>query len=347
MMKKLTLTIYFCFIFLLTFGQSPAWVNDNIRRLQYPDETFYTGFTYNLIEQGKSLQEFVERTKTDAQAELVKKIRLRIEAKVQSNVYTQNVNGKYNEIESYNSEAATSSDAEVVGIKTESYYDKSANVVYAFAYVNRLELIGYYKGNLSMNIAQVEGLLQTAQNLEESGEKAKARKQLEAVKPLFAKIRYAQDLLTAVDVNSTSADLQQVKTETLYNTLTQMQARLAQAVYVYVESDENLFGQKVNVVANQLKAALAKSGCSFVDEVENADFRLSIDVSIRQSSSDGDLIFCYADTQVELYDIRKQKVVYSDEIAQKAGGVSKDKAGRKAMTDVVPKISEKLKPWIE
>jgi hypothetical protein len=125
-----------------------------------------------------------------------------------------------------------------------------------------------------------------------------------------------------------------------------MQAQLAQAVYVYITSNEYLFDTKVNIVANQLKAEMAKRGCSFVEDPKKADFKISIKVSTRHASDRGNFVFCYADTQVELYDIRKQKVVYSDEIAQKGGDISHEKAARKAMSDVVKIITEKLKPWI-
>jgi hypothetical protein len=58
-------------------------------------------------------------------------------------------------------------------------------------------------------------------------------------------------------------------------------------------------------------------------------------------------VFCYADVAVELYDTHKQKSVYSNEVAQKGASSSQEKAGIKALSDVVPKIAEELKTWIE
>jgi hypothetical protein len=58
-------------------------------------------------------------------------------------------------------------------------------------------------------------------------------------------------------------------------------------------------------------------------------------------------VFCYADVAVELYDTYKQKVIYKDQIEQKGGSNSLDKAGRKALGDVAQKIIEKLKDWIQ
>jgi len=163
---------------------------------------------------------------------------------------------------------------------------------------------------------------------------------------LLERVRASQDLLTAISTGISSDDLQLSRTETLYNRLAQMQAQLAQAVLVYVESKEFLFKEQVNFVANQLKAELAKSGCSFVDDAKKADFKLNINVSTRYSGNNNNFVFCYADAQVELYDIRKQKVMYSDEIAQRGGDTTQERAARRAMNDVVKTISERLKPWI-
>ncbi|GHT08352.1 hypothetical protein AGMMS49525_17550 [Bacteroidia bacterium] len=297
-MKKTISTFCFLFVFLALFGQEtpPAWLNENVRASRYSSEIFYTGFAYNIIESGKSLQELAERSKTDAQTELVRKIRVKIEAHTQSTISTQNTNGKYNESEGFSSEAKTSAGAEIVGIKTESYYDKASNTVYAFACVNKYELAGYYKANIGMHLQQAEGSLTTAEQLEQGGEKAKARKQCEEAIPLLAKVRYAQDLLTAIDA-ADSESLQQTKTEDLRSKATQMLARLAQGVYVYVASSEDNFGKTENVLANKLKAILAKSGCSFVENDTQADFKLTISANTRKLDAlpSSNIVFVYAD----------------------------------------------------
>jgi hypothetical protein len=193
----------------------------------------------------------------------------------------------------------------------------------------------------------VEGLLQTAQDLVNNSEKPKARQQCEMAKPLFDKIRLIQDSLSAISPDISTEDLQQKKVEQLYNTLTQMSAQLAQAVLVYVESSEDLFGEKVNIVANKLKAEMAVSGCSFIDDAAKADFKLTIHAKAREGSKTENIVFCFADVAVELYDTHKQKTVYSDELAEKGGSTSQDKASRKAMENAVAKIINKISNWIK
>lgn len=330
---------------LVLFGQEkPDWINNDLRNAKFPPNVFLTGFAQRVLE--KSISNEIEQTKLDAQADLTKQIRLMIKTKTQSSMSTQSINGQYDERENFGNESSVETNVEIIGIKTETYHNKSSNTLYAFAYTNKYELIGYYKGNLSVNIGQTESFVKTAQDLETNGEKAKARQQLENAQPVFSKIRFAQDILTVLDSNIAAEDLQQEKSETLYNIFAQMQARLAQAVYVYVENREDLFGTKVNIVANKVKAELAANGCSFVENQAQADFLLKIDVSTRASSQVGGLFFCYADTQIKLYDVRKQKTVYSDEISEKSGANTQEKAGRMAMDNVVLPIVEKIKNWI-
>ena len=348
-MKKITLAFVFLAIVFSTLSaqEKPDWLDESVRSMKFPATVFYTGFSYGDLAPNRSLQEVTQQMKTEAQADAVRKIRVRINATSQSSIATLSANGKYSETESFTNQSTTQADAEIAGIKSETYFDSKANRVYAFAYVNRYELIGYYKSNLSLNINQIEGFLQTAQDLEAQHEKAKARQQCEAAQPLFDKIRYAQDMLTALDSDVSAYDLQQDKTTELYNRATQLLAQLAQGIYVYVESRENLFGAAVDITSSKLKAELAVSGCSFTDHAEEADFYLKLRTSVRKSDSSNGLEFCYADASVELYDTHKQKVVYSDEIAQKGGSNTLDKAGRKALSDVASKIAEKLKNWIQ
>ena len=347
-MKKTATLLTFTMVSLALFGQEkPRWLNENQRAQQYPVQTFYTGFAYNDVPPGKSLQDVTQQVKTEAQADLSKKIRVQILSKSQNQISAASSNGQYDESESFTNQSTTESSTEVVGVKIESYYDRANGEVYAFAYANKYELIGYYKGSLAMNLTQAEGLLQTARNLEAGNEKAKARQQCEMAKPLLGKVRYAQDLLTAVDVNATAADLQQQKTEQLHNALAQMQARLAQGVYVYVECEETNFTKMTTLVESRLKAALARKGCSFVLSPSQADFQLYITATTRHHSDYESFATCYADVQVNLVDTRKKKSIFKDEISQKGTAATKENAGRMALEDVVPVIAGKLSSWIE
>jgi hypothetical protein len=69
---------------------------------------------------------------------------------------------------------------------------------------------------------------------------------------------YEQNLLAALDITATSQSLQYAQSQTLLNEAIQMQSRVV--VNVYVKSNENIAGKKVNIIANKIKAALASTG---------------------------------------------------------------------------------------
>jgi hypothetical protein len=345
-MKKCSIFLYSLLLPLIMSGQTPPrWINNAWRASSYPDNAYYAAF----LSEDATLRETPAQAKARMETAVKRKVSESIRVRVKSQqTFMEEDAGTVESARSYNrEEIQTSADAEIAGLKVESYYDEKTKQVYAFAYVNKYELTGYYKANLSLQLQQAEGALQTAGQLEAAGEKAKARKHCEEAMRLLNKIRPTQDLLTALDGTASREALLVPETEALHNILVQMQARLAQGVYVVVESSESLFGTPVDIVTGKLKAILALKGCSFTGDETQADFRLRLDVSTRMVSNNGSIVFCYADAAIELYDVRKQKAVYTDNLSQKGGSTSQDKAGRKAMADIAPGISEKIAPWIE
>jgi len=344
-MKRIAAAILFATFFHVLNGQEkPVWLDEDFRQMKYPENTYFTGFAYGEIPTGRSLNDIVQTLKTEAQADLSRKIRVKITSRTQSEIAATSANGRYSESESFTNRSTTESNVDVAGINIETYHEAKTRTVYAFAYVNRFEMIGYYKSNLTMNLAQSEGLLQTAQSLEIAGEKPKAREQCEAAKSLLVKIRETQEVLTAIDPDS---DLQQTRTESLHNTLTKMQAQLAQAVYVYMESVESNFSRPTTVVANRLKSTLSGKGCSFVENPEQADFKINIEATTRHYNEDRGFVTCYADVAIKLFDTRKAKTVFQDEFSQKGVATSQETAGRKALEDTAPAIVNKILNWVQ
>ena len=348
-MKQIAATVFFISASLvLVSGQGiPDWLDEDFRRMKYPENVYITGFAYGEAAAGKPLQDVVQQMKIDAQADLSRKIRLQITSRTVTETTAVSANGRYSENESFNSMSSSETGAELAGVKTESYTDAASRLVYAFAYVNRYELTGYHKGIIAMNLAQAEGLMRTAQELEAGNEKVKARQQYEAAKPLLDLIRSTQVLLKAIDANITPDDLQQAKTEALYSRLTQVQTRLAQALLVYMESSESNFSVPTTVLANKLKSTLAEKGCSFTDTPAQADLHLKIAATTRYHSSYDEFSVCIADVTVNLFDVHKNKIVFQDEFTQKGIYKWQEEAGRKALEDAAPTIAEKISQWIE
>ncbi|MDR1973530.1 MAG: hypothetical protein LBQ31_02530 [Bacteroidales bacterium] len=323
----------------------PLWLDNDIRSIKYSKNSFFTGYAEGSVNAGETIETAIERIKTTAQSMLIESIRVNIKSQTKSETISLSRNKGYDESEEFRNSTEKYAAAEIVGMKIESYFDKKSNYIYAFAYTGKYEVTEYYKSNLSMLLQQAEGVLLTAKQLEQSGEKTKARKECQDVIPLLVKVRYAQDLLTTL---GTKESLQQDKSEQLRGEATQMLARLEQAIFLYVESNETLLGTKSDIMANRLKAALANSGCSFTDDLTAADFILTLSGSTRiLENTDATFKFCYVDVVLSLHDTHKKKDVYTDEISKKGGANDYNRAARQAYQDVVTDIAAKIKPWIE
>ena len=439
-MKRKGIFIIMCLFCANLFAQNrPDWMDDDIRALQYPSSKFLVGFASGNLLEGEDVAHANERIKNVAQGNLLESVKVNMKSSTSSVISSGSTNGQYFENEQFVNQTSKNSVAEIVGMKTETYFDKKSKTVYVFAYANRSEVAEYHKKLLSYNLSQVESLLSTTKNLLAQKDKSSARVRCSEALSIFPKIDESHTLLIAVGSISADNDVQQERTQNLYkvfmelksrldpkyeilenlsNELTQkiiqiegllrtgndltnngekakakqqceaaqammadvrriqesirntvpsvsvetlkvertenldneiklLSAQLAQAILVYVEDSEDLFGRQVNIMASKLKSLLASNGCSFTDDVSKADFKLTLTSVTHESSSNENFVFCYADVNIDLFDTHKQKSVYSDEISEKGGSTTKEKAARKAMENAASKIMESVAPWFK
>lgn len=298
---------------------------------------------------GETALAAMERLKKEAQGLLSDGIRVKVESERKSYSRSESVGSSETLSDLFESAVKTSSAAEIVGIKTDVYLNESENRIYAIAYARKQELVDYYQADIALDVQRVNGFFKTALQLEKQGNKVKARSQYEEAVPLLAKVSHAQGMLVALGRGDAAESLQQAHVESLFSELQLALARLEQSLSIFVESSEDILGSKsTSIVANKLKAALAKSSrCTFTDDSSQSDFRLSLHATTREAGNPvGSLMFCYADVTVELVSSHTGKVVYRDEFSQKGGSVTLQRAGRQACEDVAPKIAEKIKPWL-
>jgi len=348
MSKVAFLTLFLSTVSLVLSGQAiPRWTQQSERERSYPSRAFFTGYAQGVVRQGETVEDAKNRLLREAQGLLSENIRVTVRSQTELRTVSITTNNTQRFDATFASDVQTVSDIEIVGISSEPpYHDPATGVVHAFAYVNRDELASYYKSVLAMNIAQTENVLQIAQNMETAGDKINARRQCDAADTLFAMVRSAQGILMAIDPNVTAGEIQQAKTEAVYERLVQMRTRLAQSVYVYMKSEETNFSRPTTVVANRLKSALSAKGCSFVDDLARADFKVLINATTRHHGSEFGFDVCFADVAVQLFDIRRDRSVFQDEFSQRGISTSREDAGRRALEDAAPVIVNKISQWI-
>jgi len=349
-MKRTTFILLILFWTCALFAQlQPNWLQDADRNNNYPNSVFITGLSTGNMRAGETKAAAETRLSKEAQGYVAEAVRVQVTSITDmhdTRTKTQST-GKEAE-EQINSifEAAvkTSATIELTGLKIDTYYDDSNGLIYGFAYVNKYELTGYYNAALTMNMQQLESILNTAKQLETNGEKAKARTQYEEIVPLLVKVEQAQDVLVALDRN---ASLQRDKTAKYRGEIIQALARLAQGVYIYIESTEDMFGKNSSLISNKIKSILSKNGCSFTTDMSQADFILKLNASARKYGDSGQIVFCYADVEVSLIKRQTQKTVYQEVLKQKGGHTTYENAAHEVFEEAGKTIGEKLMEWVK
>ena len=326
-----------------TVFAQPNWLDAQSRRTEYPNSTFFTGFASDEQQQGETQNNAIARLKKAAQAYIAEAVRVQVSSETESRSKSVKIEGEEQFNSIFEKTVKTSAAIELTGLTTDSYVDKSGTI-YAFAYVNKYELKGSYTAVLTMNMQQLESVLSTAKQLEANGEKAKARTQYEEAIPLLVKVEQAQDVLVALDRN---ASLQRDKTAKYRSEIIQALARLSQGVYIYIESKEDMFGKNSTLITNKIKSVLSKNGCSFTNDISQADFILKLNASARKHGNSGEIVFCYADVEVELVKKQTQKTVYQEELKEKGGHTTYENAAREAFEAAGKTIAGKLIEWVK
>ncbi|MDR2848718.1 MAG: hypothetical protein LBV39_06390 [Bacteroidales bacterium] len=181
-------------------GSAPIWLDSDVRSVQYPAETYYTGYAEVRIAAGEGQEKALNRAKQAAVGELSERVRVMVSSEKSSLDISLSGSDMEEQIRSkFVSAVKTASQTEIVGSKVNTWYDAARKTAYAFAYVSKADLTAYYRNQISLYLNKVDGALTSAAELAKKGVKVKARKQCEDVIQHFAIVAYSQDLLTAID----------------------------------------------------------------------------------------------------------------------------------------------------
>lgn len=334
-------------------GTAPAWLDSDVRNMQYPAETYYTGFGEVSVAAGSGQEKSLNRAKQAAIGELSERVRVMVNSEKTSLDISLSGSDMEEQIRSrFVSAIKTASQTEVVGSKVNTYYDASRKTAYAFAYVSKADLAAYHQSQITLYLNKVDGALTSAAELVRKGVKVKARKQCEDVVQHFAIVAYSQDLLTAIDPQADDATLQQRRSERLRNELVQTLTDLENSIYVYVECKEIVDGEEVEYIADKLPGLLTDNdcGCNFTTDEENADYIVKVDAYIaRCNEATGGTVFCWGDATVSLYNAHTKKTLKPKIPEAKGGWTGKNytKAGEEAFDELAKNIAEKVIPLMK
>ena len=338
--------------FALEAQTPPAWLYPQVREASYPTDVYFSEFTEGNLRAGEDVSTLLDRLKSDAKRGTAGNIRTLIESVVEKTERQTSCGQdlRFNSV--YQDFTRQTASADIANIYTMSYYDEQRRRGYAFAYVEKIELVAYYRAQISNQLQQVENAITLSASLFKSGQKAHARKVCEDALSPLSKVEFAQDLITAIVPGDTTG-MQQSRFAQDKKTLLQSLIDLEQSIYVYFHCTETNFGQTVRILGPELKRILTNEQCSLTDEPEEADFVITVTASTREHDGnvvhgDGVNKFSFADVEVEVYNNLKQKVVYSESVSVKnnGDGATYESAGRNALKRAAGKVWEGMRPWV-
>jgi len=349
-MNRLSIVFFLIIFPFAVLGQNtPRWLDASYRDFQYPVNTFYSGFV-----SADATNETLKNVENEAKRKLIESIRVNIKSELVSESVDK---GTKESLREYNKESLQSSaEAEIAGITVESY--KSNNTVYAFAYVNKYELLGYYKSSLTVDLNKVETVIDESNQLVAAGKKMSAKRKIEEAKTIFERIQFYRNLLVAVNPNANENDLQTQRYNNLQRTVLQMSITLEQSTFVFLEcsyelknnKEDNAFERDPGIFCDILAQALSENECSVTEKKEEADYILTIITSTTKRHHEKYIMY-YADVKGRLFNCMTQKKTVEFSILNEFydDGQTPERAATKAFrnTDLRKKVLNMILPKIK
>lgn len=339
---------YFFLLLILSFSiesiaQEPKWLDAEYRSQEYSTTIYLVGYSSDNKLKNENVADAIERVNKFAKAYVAESIITTIESFSLNN--TQSVSkGKSESFSNvFESSIKSETKADIAGIKVESYFDKEKKMVYAFAYVNKYELKGYYKSQLTLINQQIKNHITIGQEYFDKSEKPKAKNEFLKTVPLFAKIEYAQRLLAAISSSTEEEEyfIQDLTTSKLK--VNEALLKLEQGIYVFISCSAEFFEINYTALENQLKSELAKNNCSFTNDKNQADWIIEIKSHAREYSHMQKIYFSYVNASVRLTKTYNNKQVYQNEFEIKGASMDNYKVAAEKAYDKLPlEISKEL-----
>ncbi len=176
--------------------RKPNWIDYSKRTVKFPESEYLVSFTSAVKQDDESMEDLQNRLADYAKTELVNSIQVSIKNVTTAEIEIMNTET----MEHLKRRSVSFSQADIVGLKQEEYYDKRKNIAYALAYAKKEEVINYYKNKISGLITEIERKKGEAETYETNGNRSEALKTYYECKSLFYKIEDYQALLIALGV---------------------------------------------------------------------------------------------------------------------------------------------------
>ncbi len=196
-MKKL---IFFTFVLFtnLALAQVPEWVNASYRSSNYSSSSYLVGFAEITDVDKKDIDTQLKDLEANTKAKLIESVKVDVKSVSTSNV--SDFNGQISDY--FNQKTTSQSNLQLIGLITESYYDKKNKKAYAFSYVNKMKMAEYYRSEIGKNITDVNNIITQGEILLSKGNIKSAYKDGLSAYSKFFQIDESQKILMAIGASN-------------------------------------------------------------------------------------------------------------------------------------------------
>ena len=358
-MKKTLLTSLFCWAIatVVAFAQMPpAWTDHDLRRLDYPDSEYFTGYAEGAPTGSERQEVATQRLKDAARVEALSTIRIHVKNNTTNNALSQTLRsneGTFRQsIREFTSSTTTTVDMKIPGLQIESWRNSQTGTISAFAYVKKSTLIRQLEKQITIALTKVEMSLDQVDQLIATGQKLQARSAAEKALPLFTEVDEAQKLLVAVDSDATEETLMLSETRQLQQRLMAMVAQLKNALTICLKADAKIFSTAYPALQEELKGALSPLGCNFVTDPSTADWLIDISATAREynkvATGNINTYFAYVDATISITKTATGQRVYENMFTEKGGHTHNyQQAARDAYKYLTPKIRKVVEEQVK
>lgn len=174
---------------------APFWLDPYQRASKYPDNSFIIGLSSELVGKNQSLAAIYKQLNQLARNQIIESIHVNVKSTTEMNISI--VNTESTQLLDQNS--VSISNAELVGLKFENYYNKKKKTAFSFSYVSIQELIEFNLDIIKVNTAAIDNNVSVANASINNGNKEKAIDLLFDSQSKLKEINQSAVILMALD----------------------------------------------------------------------------------------------------------------------------------------------------
>lgn len=176
-------------------AQLPVWTNPSERKILYPDNEYLVAIYSVGYDKSQPVEQKIQQCLDYAKTDVAESVQVSIHSMTTTDVTETNTKVQ----DFFNHKAAVFSDLTIAGLKSESYKDEKAKIIYALAYAKKVDIVNHYKNEITQKKSEASGIISAARALTDAGKKSQAIMKYYEAMSLIRIMEQDQAILLALD----------------------------------------------------------------------------------------------------------------------------------------------------